>query len=525
MNRRFTAWFNFRVMLRVLLAVLFCIPVQSKPLHILHTNDLHSYFNGYANGGGGYARLKRKMDELREFYRLQGIETLTIDGGDFGEGTSFFLSGGGVYSLGLLGKMGVEASVIGNHDYMMGGPELARQIRAAAVPTRFLSANIFTTPQMELQNVLTPRADFVKNGIKISVIGLSTSEVHFQYPLLPDGLILPPLIVAPKESQKARADGADLVIALTHIGLKADQKLAAGTADIDLIVGGHSHTRLDQPVWVNNQAGRAVPIVQAKAHGLVLGSMLLDVEGPGKSRMLDYRLHDIAAPMPEDPALQAIINEAVGVRDRLFSGRFNEVVGESRIPLSGYINGDGAIANSCWGTHMARMAKEAAGAEVGIHLANFEGVAVDPGKLTYGNLVDNFPHVRKAGDHGWEAARFKVKGSVIKLILDAILNLDQQLGVNFDGLTYKEIRVPAVKELDPDGDGKWVIPYHLRINGKRVRNQQMYTVAFPSEVIFAVKATLPGKVQKLFPGLEYSGKFMWDIMESYVRHHSPIRCP
>ncbi|NDF16133.1 hypothetical protein EB061_12580 [bacterium] len=105
------------------------------------------------------------------------------------------------------------------------------------------------------------------------------------------------------------------------------------------------------------------------------------------------------------------------------------------------------------------------------------------------------------------------------------MNLDQQLGVNFDGLTYKEIRVPAVKELDPDGDGKWVIPYHLRINGKRVRNQQMYTVAFPSEVIFAVKATLPGKVQKLFPGLEYSGKFMWDIMESYVRHHSPIRCP
>jgi 2',3'-cyclic-nucleotide 2'-phosphodiesterase (5'-nucleotidase family) len=500
------------------------ISADSKPLHILHTNDLHSYFNGYVKGGGGYARLKRKMDELREYYRLQGIETLTIDGGDFGEGTSFFLSGGGVYSLGLLGRLGVEASVIGNHDYMMGGPVLAQQIRAAAVPTRFLSANIFTTPQMELQNVLTPRADFIKNGIKISVIGFSTPEVHYQYPLLPEGLILPPLIVAPGESQKARREGAELVIALTHIGVKADRKLASGTADIDLIVGGHSHTRLDQPIWVKNQADRSVPIVQAKAHGLVLGSMLLDVEGPGKFKVLDYRLHDIAAPMPEDPSIQATVNEAVVARDLLFQGRFHEVVGESRIPLSGYVNGENPNSNSCWGAHMAKMARQAAQAEVGIHLAVFEGVSVEAGKITYGNLVDNFPHIRKPGDRGWEAAKFRVKGSTIKLILDAIVNLNQQMGVNFDGLTYRTLKVPAVGGLDPDGDGKWVIPYQIRIQGKRIQNQKMYSVAFPSEVIFAIKSMLPGKIQKLFPGLEYSGKFMWDIMEAYVRDHSPLRC-
>jgi 2',3'-cyclic-nucleotide 2'-phosphodiesterase (5'-nucleotidase family) len=511
-----------------LLAFFICVsfgaPAHSKPLHILHTNDLHSYFNGYANGGGGYARLKRKMDELREYYRLQGIETLTVDGGDFGEGTSYFLAGGGLYSLGFLGQMGVEASVIGNHDYMMGGPVLARQIRAAAVSTRFLSANIFTTPQMELQNVLTARADFIKNGIRISVVGFSTPEVHYQYPLLPDGLILPPLMVAPKESQKARSEGADLVIALTHIGVKADRKLAAGTSEIDLIIGGHSHTRIDQPLWVNNQAGRPVPIVQAKAHGLALGSMLLDVEGPGKFKVLDYRLHDIAAPMPEDPAIQTVVDEAVAARDQLFKGRFHGVVGESRIQLSGYVDGDNPNKTTCWGSHMARMARQATGSDVGIHLAVFEGVAVDPGKITFGNLVDNFPHVRKAGDPGWEAASFRVKGSTIKLILDAIINLNHQMGVSFDGLTYRAVRVPAVEGLDPDGDGKWVIPYHLRINGKRVLSKKMYTIAFPSEVIFALKTMLPGKIQKLFPGLEYSGKFMWDIMEAYVRIHSPLRC-
>jgi len=251
---------------------------------------------------------------------------------------------------------------------------------------------------------------------------------------------------------------------------------------------------------------------------------LLDVEGPGKFKVLDYRLHDIAAPMPEDPSIQATVNEAVVSRDLLFQGRFHEVVGESRIPLSGYVNGENPNSNSCWGAHMAKMARQAAQAEVGIHLAVFEGVSVEAGKITYGNLVDNFPHVRKPGDRGWEAAKFRVKGRTIKLILDAIVNLNQQMGVNFDGLTYRTLKVPAVGGLDPDGDGKWVIPYQIRIQGKRIQNQKMYSVAFPSEVIFAIKSMLPGKIQKLFPGLEYSGKFMWDIMEAYVRDQSPLRC-
>ena len=117
--------------------ILFSSKSFAVPVHILHTNDLHSYFTGYADGRGGYARLKSKMDEIRSAYDARGIPTLTIDGGDFGEGTSFFLTGGGVPSLKMLGALGIEASVIGNHDYMMGGPVLANQIRAARVPTRF----------------------------------------------------------------------------------------------------------------------------------------------------------------------------------------------------------------------------------------------------------------------------------------------------------------------------------------------------------------------------------------------------
>jgi hypothetical protein len=497
---------------------------QAKPIHILHTNDLHSYFTGYADGRGGYARLKSKMDEIRANYQAQGIETLTIDGGDFGEGTSFFLSSGGVYSLKMLGKMGVEASVVGNHDYMMGGNILARQIRASGISTKILSANMVTTPQMELNGILAPRADFVKNGIKISVIGLSTAEPHFLYPLLPDGAFLPAQIIGEAEAIKAKKDGAQLVIALTHLGFGTDKSLAKNSTSIDIIVGGHSHTRLELPVYQKNKGNRDVPIVQAHSHGLAVGSLLVDLKDDGSIAVLDYKLHDIAAPLFKDPAIQSFVDEATALRDQQFNGRFNEVIGETQIKLSGYEDGNAVLQKTCWGEHMAKMVKEATNADVGLHLAAFEGVSLAPGPVTLGNLVDNFPHIRKPDDQGWEVAKFRIKGNLLKIILKAVINLESQMGVNFYGLTYKAIRLPLPAFLDKNGDRKLILPFDLKINGSAIKKNDFYTLALPAEIAFATKALLPNRVQQIFPGLEYSRQFMWKVMENYVKANSPIRC-
>jgi 2',3'-cyclic-nucleotide 2'-phosphodiesterase (5'-nucleotidase family) len=464
------------------------------------------------------------MDEIRESYRLKGIETLTLDGGDFGEGTSFFLTSSGVRSLQMLGSMGVEASVIGNHDYMMGGPILANQIRAAGVSTRFLSANMVVRPELQIEDAIQKTASFIKAGVKITVIGLSTPEPHFLYPLLPDGYFLPAEVSGQDEAQRARNNGAKVVIALTHLGVAADQNLAKNSTDIDVIVGGHSHTRLEQPIFVKNKMGRMVPIVQAHSHGLAVGSLLLDVSDDGKVSVLSDELFSIADPMPEDEEVKRSVDEAIQARDSEFGGRFNEGVGFSEIKLSGYEDGHDVLAKTCWGGHMAKMAREAAGADVGIHLASFEGVSFAPGPVTFGNLVDNFPHVRKAEDQGWEVAKFRMKGKLLKTLLTAIINLEGQVGLNFEGLTYRAIRLPLPKILDKNGDQMLIIPFDLKIGGRAIVASQGYQVAFPAEVAFAVKALLPSKVQKIFPGLEYSGQFMWNVMERYVRKNSPIKC-
>jgi 5'-nucleotidase len=507
------------------LLLLSTAPLYAKQVHIMHTNDLHSYFDGYVDGRGGYARVKKKMDEIREHYNNLGIETLSIDGGDFGEGTSFFVSGGGVYTLKLLGAMGIDAAVIGNHDYMLGGGMLASQIRQADVATKFLSANMITTPAMGLDGLVVPKADFEKNGIKISVIGLSTPEPHFLYPLAADGGgFLPARTTGEAEAIKSKQNGSSLVIALTHLGVDTDKDLAKFSTSIDLIVGGHSHTRLEQPLMVKNKKGKEVPIVQAHAHGLAVGSLLIDVQEDGSVKILSYKLHDIADPLSRDELVQSMVDEAKEIRNLDFDGRFDEVIGFSEIKLAGYENGNAVLKKSCWGEHMAKIAQEAAGATIGLHMASFEGMSFEPGPVTFGNLVDNFPHIRKYGDMGWEVAKFRVKGKIIKTILKAIIQLESQVGVSFYGLTYDALRIPLPKFMDKNGDKKLIIPLNLKINQEKIEKEKFYTIAFPSEIVHAFKVLLPSKVQQLFPGLEYSGKYMWTETEKYVRINSPIKC-
>ncbi len=101
----------------------------SKVIQIIHTNDLHSYFQGTRGGIGGYAQLKTVIDELKRDATSKGIPSLYLDAGDFGEGSSFYFSNQGVDSLRALDMLGVDVTVLGNHDFILGGKQLRNQIR------------------------------------------------------------------------------------------------------------------------------------------------------------------------------------------------------------------------------------------------------------------------------------------------------------------------------------------------------------------------------------------------------------
>jgi len=491
---------------------------EARLLNIIHTNDLHSYFKGYKDGRGGYPRLKSKIEELKASSLAQGIEVLQLDAGDFGEGTSFFISEEGSASVKALELIGTDVSVIGNHDHMLGGKILGDQIRKANVKTKFISANLVQTPDMNLQGIVTPFVDIKRAGIKIRVIGLSTAEPHFQYPLLP-GFILPAQPIGDALSTQAKKEGAELVIALTHIGKKSDIELAKKSSDIDIIVGGHSHTRMEQVLYQKNKKGNLVPIVQTGAHSLAVGDLLIDVADDNSFKVIDYKLHNITADLPQDQSVSEFVEAAEDDRNNYFGGRWDEIIGETLIPFSGYKNGVNLAGESCWGEHMAKMSQEATNADLAIHLAQFEGQALEPGNVSFGDMIENFPHFRNYGDRGWQISTIKVSGKALKILLKAIINL-KHLGVNFHGVNYRKFTIPA---FIPYLGGKHYA-FALRVKGKRIDNNGQYFVAFPSEVGHALKLSLPDVAKKVFPDLKNTENYYWQIMEDYIKKNSPISC-
>ncbi len=470
---------------------------HARLLQIIHTNDLHSYFTGNANGSGGYARVMTKIKQLRAEAASKGIEVLQVDAGDWGEGTSFFLSDNGGDSLKALEMLGVEVATIGNHDTLLGGNTLGRQIRAAKVKTKFVLANLVPTEEMGLGNTLVPFVDLERAQIPIRIIGLTTDENYFQYAIAP-GKVLDPLPVGEVEGKKAKAAGRELVIALTHLGDEKDYLLARNSTSIDVIVGGHTHTKLNKVVWIKNLNGKNVPVVQAWAHGLAVGSLLLEVkENVAGVEVVEYKLHEIVAPIAADPEMAEFVEKSSLKRNINFVHNWDEVIGDTETPMTGYVDGMPVIKSSCWGYHIATAAREAANANIGVHIANFEGVFKKAGPITYADLADNFPHVNKFGDQGWEIAT--VFMSAVKLKMFMKLVRMKGAGVTFSGFGSSTL---SEKSIDMNGT---------------------YRIAFPAEVALAINTSYPGYRQYL-QGLEHTGQYYWPVMVKYIKEHSPIKC-
>lgn len=480
----------------LLFLILFTISslAEARQIQIIHTNDLHSYFTGYYNNQGGYARVKSKIDQIKQEAAAKGIEVLQVDAGDWSEGTSFYLSNNGSDSVKALELFGVEVATIGNHDFQLGGKNLANVINRANVSTQFTVANMQTTPDMGLDNVLTPYVDIEKGGVALRIVGLTTNELFFQYAIAP-GKILSPYSIGESQARKGKDAGREVVIALTHIGLTKDKRLARGSRSIDVIIGGHSHSKVTRVINVRNRIGKTVPIVQAWAHGLGVGSLVLDIDESNNVRVVSYKLYDISSSLPSDASMQNLVNEVKSGRNANLDYDANEVIGQSNTPLTGYLKGEPVHRSSCWGYHMATAAKLATNSDVGIHIAAFEGVYKPAGPVTYGDLASNFPHLRKFGDQGWEIATVQLAGWKLKPLMYIISRL--RVGVTFSGLGYRYF--------------------------DKIQDKAIYRVAFPAEVALAIRTTFP-KYIKYLDGLKSSGQYYWPVMVDYIRANTPISC-
>lgn len=256
-----------------------CTLVFSQDLVILHVNDTHSHEeplrDGEAQGGmGGVIERAAYVDSVRTAVGKKNV--LLLHAGDFSQGTSYFTELGGDIEIDLINAMKYDVVTLGNHEFDNGIDELARRLGNLKCPV--VCAN-YDFSELVLGKYVKPYAIVRKGGMKIGVIGLLTDVTRVVQKSIADKMKrFDDIEVANKWADYLKnEEHCDMVIALTHIGFDSvgmnDPALVAGTRNIDLVVGGHSHTFLTDAEYRNNLDGRPVPIVQDGCWGLFVGQV------------------------------------------------------------------------------------------------------------------------------------------------------------------------------------------------------------------------------------------------------------
>ncbi len=254
-----------------------CQPKQHK-LVILHLNDTHSHFeplrSGAEAGQGGVIERAAYIDSVRAAEGEENV--LLLHAGDFSQGSSYFTQLGGDLEIATINAMRYDVVTLGNHEFDNGIEELARRLSVVDCPV--VCANYDFSP-FEAGKYIKPYAIVEKAGRKIGVFGLLTDILKVVDRSISDRL---PKFDDVETAQKwadylKNEEHCDLVIALTHIGYDGesftDPVLVSKTRNIDLVVGGHSHTFLEKMEFVKNLDGKPVPIVQDGCWGLNVGQI------------------------------------------------------------------------------------------------------------------------------------------------------------------------------------------------------------------------------------------------------------
>nr|WP_315217849.1 metallophosphatase [uncultured Flavobacterium sp.] len=252
-----------------------------KHITILHTNDVHSHIDPFPMDDprnpnmGGVARRASLIETIRQ----ENPNLLLLDAGDIFQGTPYFNYYGGELEFKLMSMMKYDLSTIGNHDFDNGVDGLTAQMPHATF--EFVSAN-YDFKNTSMDGFVKPFKIFNKDGIKIGVFGLGIELKGLVDKRMSKETVYNNPLEATQDMVRIlkKENKCDLIICLSHLGYKyskddvnkiSDLKLAELTKDIDLIIGGHTHTFLDKPTIAKNLDGKEVLVNQVGCYGINLG--------------------------------------------------------------------------------------------------------------------------------------------------------------------------------------------------------------------------------------------------------------
>ena len=364
---------------RCILLTLFCLGLafsaEAFTLTVLHTNDIHAHLSSFPDPylgpeAGGVGRLSTLIAQVRQ----ENPHTLLLDSGDRFSGTTLSVLFEGEAELVFTCLLGYDALALGNHDFDF-GQERLRYLKERLSHPPMIAANI--SYQAGGRPFTTPCIYKELEGVRILIVGLSTPETTYTTrPRNVKGLTFTPPAKSLRSIMEREQGKYDLLIVLSHLGYEEDRALATEVSGIDLIVGGHSHTKIERPERVGSCL-----IVQAFQRGLYLGRVDLRLAG---KRIIeaDGRLIPVRSQVTPDPLFASLLEHCYENRARPM---MEEVVGHAPTPLNRQER------ESLLGDLLADSFRAYTGADLAVF--NQRGIRADipAGSITMGKVLEVIP--------------------------------------------------------------------------------------------------------------------------------------
>ncbi|WP_151717703.1 bifunctional metallophosphatase/5'-nucleotidase [Gemmobacter serpentinus] len=374
-------------------------------LHVLHINDFHSRIEPVnkfdstctekdaAEDGcfGGVARVKAKIDELRDGIKAAGGNVIVLDAGDQSQGSLMFTTYRGVAEAEFMSAIAFDAMALGNHEFD-NGPEGVLPFLDKA-KTQILSGNLDVSQNNLLAGRVKKHTILEVGGEKIGIVSaLATDTPETSSPGA--SVIFHDDIDSLKgDVAELEAAGVTKIIALTHVGYNRDQQIAAEVPGIDAIVGGHSHTLLsntdEKAVGPYPTMVGAVPVVTAYAYSKYLGHLELTFDDAGVLKEAKGAPVLLDQSVTPDPVLEAKVKELAGPIEELKT----KVVAETTAAIDGTREtcraGECAMGNLVAEAMLDRV--KAQGAQIAITNGGGLRAGIDAGPVTMGEVLTVLP--------------------------------------------------------------------------------------------------------------------------------------
>lgn len=423
---------------------------------ILFTNDFHSQIEPigknetYNADRGGIKRIKVLVDSVR----AAEPAVLLADAGDLVQGTYYFSLLNGVVEMKILEELDYDVRTLGNHEFDKKMVGLGDMLALSSVP---VVASNYDFSKTNISGLIQKSTILDAGSVKVGFIGLNIMLKNLVDPTACVGVEWQNAInVADIEAEKLREQGADIVIALSHLGYREsdsyyyDRGIALNTRHIDMIIGGHTHTFLNRPDYVTNLDGDKVPVVQAGSRGICLGYAKIKLDDEGKPSFT-YKLIPVKSHL--DNKIDDSFSDIIDAYSATVTEKMNEVLGycprtlrkgNPESPL-GNLTADGLI----W------MAKEHYDVDADVSIYNSGGIRaeISEGDVTLGDVYAAYPFDNVL-------TLLKMKGSDLLNLFDHVASSG---GMPINSAVRLKIR-----------DGK---VSSVRIDGKEIDEDKEYTIA------------------------------------------------